>query len=614
MSLRKIIKQFLNIEQQGSHPLSEEILTQQVNIFYAQLKAALVLNVVIILVMSLFLGIVFTNPVYSYFAVAIVLNTVATYVYIVYDTKIVKQSCSPIYRGNMLCIFNLLSGLFWGLFFSVGLNLNNEILVYLSVFFVVSIITSSVNSLSYYLLGYLLFSISIAAPLSIALISTQSDSYLLLGCLLPAAVIASFRHARTLNKTFAESFQLRFEKEDLVKELILQKDKENNLRKDAENASTAKSKFLAAASHDLRQPLHALTFFTEALDTNKDNPKQIRLVENIKNSVKVLESLFNALLDISKLDAGIVQSNITHFSLDEFIQPIYEEFSVSNRSNNIQFDYMKATSAENIQPVAKTDVILLESIVRNLVSNAFRYTRQGRIWIKSEILESSILLEIGDTGVGIPGDKLDKIFEEYYQLNNPDRDREKGLGLGLAIVKRLINILHLKIEVDSKINQGSKFVITIPQGEFKKRKSKTTTVAPVLKSLNLINVLVIDDDKMVRESLSALLTKWGYDHRTAESGDEAETLVIDEEFSPDAILADYQLKHSKTGIESILQIQNVIQSKIPAVIITGDILPENLTEVTKSNIPVLHKPVKPIQLRKFLLHCETSKKQEVDIE
>ena len=327
-----------------------------------------------------------------------------------------------------------------------------------------------------------------------------------------------------------------------------------------------------------------------------------------------MESLFNALFDISKLDAGIVQSNITDFSLDDFIQPIYNEFSVSNRSNDIQFDYIKATSAGNIHSVAKTDAILLESIVRNLVSNAFRYTRQGRIWVKCEILESSILLEVGDTGIGIPEDQLGRIFEEYYQLTNPDRDREKGLGLGLAIVKRLLNILHLKIEVNSKINQGSKFVITIPQGDITKIKPKAITVALVLESLSSINVLVIDDDKMVRKSLSALLSKWGYDHRIAESGDEAETLIIDEEFSPDVILADYQLKHDKTGIESIMQIQKLIQSKIPAVIMTGDILPENMIEVTKSNIPVLHKPVKPIQLRKFLLHCETSKKQPIDIE
>ena len=258
--------------------------------------------------------------------------------------------------------------------------------------------------------------------------------------------------------------------------------------------------------------------------------------------------------------------------------------------------------------MAKTDAILLESIVRNLVSNAFRYTRQGRIWVKCEIMNSSILLEVGDTGIGIPRDQLDNIFEEYYQLTNPDRNREKGLGLGLAIVKRLINILQLKIEVNSKINQGSKFVVTIPQGDITKIKPKTITVAP---ELNSINVLVIDDDKMVGESLSVLLSKWGYEYRITESGDEAEALIIDDGFSPDAILADYQLKHKKTGIESIMQIQKLIQSNIPAIIITGDIHPENMTEVNKHNIPVLNKPVKPIQLRKFLLHCETSKNREL---
>ena len=607
MPLPNIIKQLRNRVQRILYPTSEKVLTLQINLFYAELKSALVINVVIILIMSLFLGIVFNNPVYSYFAVALVLHSMATYVYIVYDSSAVKQFRSPIYRGNMLCIFNLLSGLLWGLFFSVGLDLNNETLVFLSVFIVVSMITASVTALSYYLLGYLAFSVSIAAPLSIVLISTQSDSYLLLGCLLPTAVIAGFGHARIINKTFAETFQLRFEKEELVKELILQKDEANDLRKEAENAITAKSKFLVAVSHDLRQPLQSLRFFTEALDANKDNPKQLRLVENINNSVNVMESLFNALFDISKLDAGIVRPNITDFLLDDFIQPIYNEFSISNSNNDIQFDVIKPISTESVQVAAKTDVILLESIVRNLVSNAFRYTRQGRIWVKYEIMNSAILLEVGDTGVGIPRDQLDNIFEEYYQLTNPDRNREKGLGLGLAIVKRLINILQLKIEVNSEINQGSTFVVTIPQGDITKIKPKTITVAP---ELNSINVLVIDDDRMVGESLSALLSKWGYEHRITESGDEAEALIIDDGFSPDAILADYQLKHTKTGIESIMQIQKLIQSNIPAIIMTGDIHPGNITEVTKHNIPVLNKPVRPIQLRKFLLHCETSENRE----
>lgn len=608
MPLPNIIKQLRNRVQRILLPISEEVLTQQVNLYYAQLKATLVINVFVVTVLTLLLVIISSNPIYAYFAVALVLNTIATYVYIAYDSRAVKQFRSPIYRGNILCIFNFLFGLLWSLFFSVGLDPNNEILVYFSVFMVLTLVSSSVNSLSYYLLGYLTFSISVAIPISIVLLSTQSVSHLLLASLLPVGVIAGFRHARVLNKTFAESFQLRFEKEGLVKELILQKNEANDLRKEAENAITAKSKFLVAVSHDLRQPLQSLTFFTEALETNKDNPKQLRLIENINNSEYVMESLFNALFDISKLDAGIVRPNITDFSLDDFIQPIYNEFSVSNRNNDIQFDVIKTFSTENSQAVVKTDAILLESIVRNLVSNAFRYTRQGRIWVKCEIVNSSILLEVGDTGIGIPRDQLDNIFEEYYQLTNPDRNREKGLGLGLAIVKRLINILQLKIEVSSEINQGSKFVVTIPQGDITKIKPKTITVAP---ELNSINVLVIDDDKMVGESLSALLSKWGYEHRITESGDEAEAVIIDDGFSPDAILADYQLKHKKTGIESIMQIQKLMQSNIPAIIITGDIHPENMTEVTKHNIPVLNKPVKPIQLRKFLLHCETSKNKEL---
>jgi len=614
MSLFRQVKQFLNIERCGLDPISEKILAQQVNIYYAQMRSALAINTFVIVVISLFLGVVFSSPAYFYFSVANILISMAAYAYILYDSKAVKQFRSPIYRGNMLCVFNFLFGLFWGLFFSVGLDLNNEALVYLSVFLAVSIITASVSSLFYYLLGYLVFSVSMTVPIAIVLISAESDSYLLLGCLLPSAVIASFIHARILNKTFAESFQLRYEKEDLVKELTLQKDKANSLRKDAESANTAKSKFLAAASHDLRQPLHALTFFTEALEIDKDSPKQHRLVENIKHSVNVMESLFNALLDISKLDAGIVQPNMTSFSLDDFIQSIYNEFSVSNSRNDIQFDYINSASTDDIQLIVKSDVILLESIVRNLVSNAFRYTRQGRIWLKLASLEDALLLEVGDTGVGIPENQLDNIFEEYYQLANPDRDREKGLGLGLAIVKRLVNILQLGIEVSSKINQGSRFVITIPQGDFREIKPEALVAAPTLKLPSSIKVLVIDDDKMVGESLSAILAKWGYDHRVASSGDEAGVIITDEAFSPDVILADHQLKHNKTGVESIIQIQTLIQSKIPAIIMTGDILPENLTVVTKNNIPILHKPVKPVQLRKFLLNCEASKRELANIE
>jgi len=598
-----MIKDILNIEHSNSNPYAGEIFTKQIQSLCEQCRSGVFTSAIVIIILWFFFDIVFSGTSYLVFACIIIALNGLTYFYLSDALLKFRSGQSDLTQGNIVAVLNLLAGLGYGLFFAVGLDTSSQALTFLSIFFVVTMCVGSVSVLAYYLPAYFANTISLITPMSIVLITSDSDTYLMLGIMLPTILLAGYGYAQNLNRTMAESFQLRFEKEGLVQELIEQKNTAEALRMVAEDANIAKSKFLAAASHDLRQPLHALTLFTEALEVSQKDAKQQRIVDKIKTSVSAMDSLFNALLDLSKLDAGIVTVHENNFPINELLLPLCLEYDKVSEKSEVEF------SCETNDVNVKTDKILLEVIIRNLVGNAFRYTNSGKIWIHCFAKDlNKICIEIGDTGIGIPEDQTKKVFDEYYQLTNPERDREKGLGLGLAIVKRLINILHLEIELLSTVGKGSRFILTLDKGIPSQINSDKTSTNPdvILDKSSEIKVLVIDDDILVRDSIELLLSKWGYQNKVVESEQHAVDLIKNKNLIPDILIVDYQLKNNKTGIEAINKIQSCLSTPIPALVITGDILPDHLITVKQSQLPVLYKPVKPAQLRKFLLNSNKS--------
>jgi signal transduction histidine kinase/ActR/RegA family two-component response regulator len=376
---------------------------------------------------------------------------------------------------------------------------------------------------------------------------------------------------------------------------------------EAIRANQTKTRFLAVASHDLRQPLHALRLFVEVLE-NRINDDDLRpLVQKIQHSITALASLFDALLDSSRLDAGIIQPDLQSFYLSKFFNYLHDEFysQAEQKGLSLIFDQ----SDFQIQ----SDPVLLERILRNLLTNALKYTDQGEIRVNCQKISSSraitggdkeyLQITVSDTGVGIPEEQQEEIFTEFHQLQNPDHDRLQGLGLGLSIVKRLAQLLEHPLAMQSKVGQGSSFTITVPL-------SQETTATIALSSLSedpdtLFSgrILVIDDEAFVRRATKLQLESWGYQVLTADSQETALQRLLDTNFLPEVILADYRLRNRKTGIEAIHYIQSHLGKTIPSILVTGDTATECLKDVQASGYKLLYKPVKPAHLRKLISYC-----------
>lgn len=358
----------------------------------------------------------------------------------------------------------------------------------------------------------------------------------------------------------------------------------------ADQATKDKSRFLASASHDLRQPLHALGLFVETLGEKTKNDDDKALIKNITKATGALQELFNALLDISRLDADSIQIRDEHFFVNEMLSQICTEFQTTAEKKGLTLN------AHELDAVIHSDKILTERILRNLISNAIKYTRQGSVEIKINPSSDKVSIEIIDTGIGIPEAEINNIFSEFYQINNPERDRSKGLGLGLSIVKRLVNLMLLELNVTSTENQGTIFTITFPVGDANKISHASVQTKTLLNNFDGMHILVIDDEKHILEGMNIILGKWGFKVSLTESI-EAATDVISQGEIPDIILSDLRLRNNTTGIEAIQKIRTLTGEQIPALLVSGDTDPERIKEAQTAGIILLHKPIKPALLK-----------------
>ncbi|HEB85627.1 MAG TPA: hybrid sensor histidine kinase/response regulator [Gammaproteobacteria bacterium] len=402
-----------------------------------------------------------------------------------------------------------------------------------------------------------------------------------------------------LNRILAESLRLRFENLELVERLTREKES-------AELANVAKSRFLAAASHDLRQPLHALSLLSSALCDRIKYPEVKHIVDKIMLAVSALENLFNALLDISKLDSGVLKPNLVSFRLRTIFDKIENDYRPEADRKGLEFIVDSCCNS-----IVYSDDILLERVVRNFVSNALRYTEKGRIRLYCKPANGKIIICVEDSGIGIHGDSLQEIFDEYVQIDNPERDREKGLGLGLAIVARISQLLDYRVYVNSVHGKGSDFSIEVPLG----RKQdipppETTIVRASAIELRQLKVLIIDDERSNLDALDALLRGWKCEVIPAESGEEACEKIRELNKEPDCILTDYRLRNNKTGLDAIKSIFEVMGRSVPAVLITGDVAINKLHEEGADAYHLMHKPVQPARLRALLKYIHQQKLRE----
>src|SRR5580704_13717443 len=359
-----------------------------------------------------------------------------------------------------------------------------------------------------------------------------------------------------------------------------------------EAANQAKSRFVAVASHDLRQPLHALGLFVEQLQGKLRASERAHIVSRIKDALSAMNELFSALLDISKLDAGATTVNITVFPVAQLLAHAETTFAGAAREKELTFRALPSDAW------VRSDFILMQQIVFNLVQNALRYTRHGGVVVGCRKRGDQLRIEVWDSGIGIAADQHDKIFGEFYRLGEPDRDRRAGLGLGLAIVDRLCHLLGHPIEVKSTVGKGSVFAVTVPLAPANKRAIEASIVPRSQPSLSHDKlVLVIDDDPLVLEGMSGIFRKWGCRVVTADSDSKALKAATGQDDVPDLIISDYHLANGRTGIETIEWLRAELSAPIPAFLISGDTDPATLHEAKVKGFHLLHKPVDPMALR-----------------
>ena len=360
-----------------------------------------------------------------------------------------------------------------------------------------------------------------------------------------------------------------------------------------EAANLAKSRFLAAASHDLRQPLHAVGLFVAQLHGRLRMNERRQVVGRIEAALSSMNELFNSLLDISKLDAGGTTANITVFPVAQLLAHAETTFAEAARTKGLSFRVAPSNAW------IRSDFILLESAIFNLISNAVRYTNRGGILVGCRKRGNDLRIEVWDTGIGIPPDQHEKIFGEFYRVSEADRDHRAGLGLGLAIVERSCRLLNHRVEVKSVPGKGSEFAVIVPAVPAKEK-----TPAPLIPARNQLDrsnggklVLVIDDDPLVLEGMGGILRSWGCGVIAVNGESKALEALSEQNATPDLIISDYHLSGGKTGLQVIERLRGALSAQIPAFLISGDTTPESLRAAKASGCNLLHKPVDPMALR-----------------
>ncbi len=362
-----------------------------------------------------------------------------------------------------------------------------------------------------------------------------------------------------------------------VASLVMQRTAELAAAKlEAERANNAKSRFLAAASHDLRQPLAALSLYVASLESRlaESDP---RLLADMRYCVGSLNEMLSDLLDLSKLDAGVVAPNISDFSLEASIAKVVSAHAPAAKLNGLAFRY------RDCDVIGRTDRVLFQRILGNLVSNAIRYTEKGGVLIGCRRRQGRMWVEVWDTGMGIPADKTGEIFEEFKQLGNPERNMAKGTGLGLAIVARMAELLNLQISVRSRPGKGSVFAVELPLGAHLERPAfPRATLRP-------LRIVLVEDNAYVAAALSRALASVGHQVLTASS--RSGVLPRLDGVAPDLVISDYRLVGEETGLDVIASFRTCFGSSLPAIIITGDMDPDVMRRIAEQGIGVQHKPL-----------------------
>lgn len=435
-------------------------------------------------------------------------------------------------------------------------------------------------------------------PMAISWAVLGQVQHILLCVLVLLLIIILYSFVLENQKFLNESIGIRFQQEQLVielnakhEELLRAMEHAEQAKERAEEAGQAKARVLAAASHDLRQPLHALSLYSAVL-SQRPEPQTLKEVSRqIDLSVRALSALLNALLDISQLDAGVYQIEQSSFNVHEVLERIVDEFAPIAQRKGL------GLLLDSHPALTYSDPVVMGRIARNLIDNALKYTERGAVLVSLTVEGARIVITVRDSGKGIPKNEQRRVFEEFYQLDNPSRDREMGLGLGLSIVKRLAELIGSKVSLVSALGEGSCFSWYLPL----ERRGNPLIAreqfddGKVFSMTKQLQVLVIEDEAAIRHGMALLLGAWGMAAHVC--ADLKEAMALMQEHDMDLIMADLRLEGGVCGLDVVNALLKEFKI-VPVLLISGETDPQKLKDVAVSGFPLMSKPIQPEMLRK----------------
>lgn len=490
--------------------------------------------------------------------------------------------------------FSCVSGLLWGMLGWVGFLPEQPIPFSFTVIVLTGLICGTVPSLSAFPPALVGSIIATVLPITVRSITNGGDisgAYL---SLLAGLVAINLYYCRTTYHMLRETIRLRLENVELVSHLQEERDR-------AQAADRAKTRFLAAASHDLRQPIHALSLLIATLATlayrgTVQSVDARDLARKAKSMVGNLSALLNGLLDISRLDAGVVTVAKETVNLSQLFDHLSNEFAPAAKERGLDWRVVES------RLLVDSDPMMLKRVLGNLLSNAFRYTGSGGVLLGCRRRGASVEIQIWDTGPGIASDQQAMVFEEFVQLQNPARDRAQGLGLGLAIVRRVAVLLQHPLKLVSVTGRGSMFSVTVPRASGGETSLPVSRTAPAGIA---VSIMVVEDEADILDIMVQLLTLQG--HRVYAGRSAAEVQRVHAEATAaggapvDLIIADYRLGDGVTGLDAIEALCAHIGRSVPAIIVTGDTSPSRIKEATASGYRILHKPISGEELHEAIV-------------
>ena len=469
----------------------------------------------------------------------------------------------------------------WGaapwLFFPTG----NLPLTALMMLVLLGVSSGSMASLAPYRPALFRFIVPLLLGLAAALLWQRDVTHFFLALCTLAYLYVTLRFGVQQNRLLTEALRARYEKEDLAQRLAEQV-------RIVERASLEKTRFFASASHDLRQPLHSLGLFGSAILARLASTPDEPLARNMMLCVDALEASFSSMLDVSKLDAGVVEAKAEPVALSDIFRRLQVNLGRQAESQGL---------ALRFRPGCKwvyADAALLERMLSNLVHNALKFTQTGGVAVLARTRGQRISVEVWDSGRGIEEKELPRIFDEFYQVGNLERDRSKGLGMGLAIVRRIARLMNVQMQVRSRPGRGTVFRLLLPRAVANAEKTMLDTGegSKAASSLVGLHVLVVDDEETVRASTAAALRLYGLQVDVADSLQQAREIAARPGHRLDALITDFRLRNEEDGIAVATELRALLGWKLPVLLVTGDTAPERVRQARQSGLRVLYKPVK----------------------